>query len=890
MSLNKQNSTVLENSATRTPVPAGVEEVAMSFSQEHLANIVTMLTDLYKDPIGATVRETISNALDSTKKADSELPVEVTRPTAENPVFMVKDSGLGMTKDEVTRVYAQYGASTKIDDFDMIGAKGMGAKAPLSYTTEFEVVSVDRDGMETKAVLTRTDEGNFARISEPTFVGTENQGTTVRIPVLERDIAEFSKNVENYENYSIDLPIMIDGEVHNPADKWEYVTTVILDEESGTTGDVYLNGKNIENPLSQGLRNLYTWSGRSTNLDVTYVLGGWNYGVREFGDKHNRLYSSPSNRGTLAVMLSPGVIDFDTSRDSITNNKRFADLDANVKAQLRENGAEGIQNAILRFYKKLSKSRALADFRVFSGRSVEDSPYKVAKRMAEIKQTGGELVFAPNSKQSVPQVEIVGEDYIHFTPGSNLKFEHFYTDEGFNPAEFLYETVNTEHEGGFLFSVKRASMSSTRAVYEVSECQIGGISGILNQGSPATKFHSENMPKILDGGKAGDISDVETFFYSAYNEKNKNVTAIVDVDVKELDNFRHFNPYLSNLVTVDGYTRMVFTTDKEISETSELFASAGNCRVQVKTFADFVAEGEDFLKRTKKAVSSNFEIVKVYNYDLDYKIGDFDVDVNVRIRSNAISERADLRDAFTTDCDYVILTSKEGGYKITHDAIEVLRYMINNGVITDESAKIRVVENTLRAKDVTSLESYGVTEVYAHPDAMAKASKKLAEFVGDKVGADKSLKSAGENMSENMAIACIYESFVSDLNVKVLRDMLDETGFDASLMGMDYLDDDKATISLENSRKMLTLVIGEDFKKTTKINNALTVARTLKGLYRPYNYACNMYNTENGFLRGFVSSFGYPTDKLSKESLSDPVVKALTEQLGNVLTKEIKTA
>ena len=77
MSLNKQNSTVLENSATRTPVPAGVEEVAMSFSQGHLANIVTMLTDLYKDPIGATVRETISNALDSTKKADSELPVEV---------------------------------------------------------------------------------------------------------------------------------------------------------------------------------------------------------------------------------------------------------------------------------------------------------------------------------------------------------------------------------------------------------------------------------------------------------------------------------------------------------------------------------------------------------------------------------------------------------------------------------------------------------------------------------------------------------------------------------------------------------------------------------------------------------------------------------------------
>ena len=287
--------------------------------------------------------------------------------------------------------------------------------------------------------------------------GTENRSTTVRIPVLERDIAEIFRMLKS-KNYSIDLPIIIDGEVHNPADKWEYVTTVILDEESGTTGDVYLNEAS---PIRFRVAMSYTWSRRYTSLDVTYVLGGWNYST---WTKEQNPYSSLGlgKTSTLAVMLSPGVVDFDTSRDAITNNKRFEDLDASVKAQLRENGAEGVQDALVKFYKKQSKSDALADFRIFAGNHAGGNTYKTAEKMVELAKTGNPLILGTRSDQEIPSISydrgIANSGTLSFTPGTNLKFEHFYTDEGFNPAEFLYETINTEYEGGFLFSVKRASI------------------------------------------------------------------------------------------------------------------------------------------------------------------------------------------------------------------------------------------------------------------------------------------------------------------------------------------------------------------------------------------------------------------------------------------------
>ena len=43
------------------------------------------------------------------------------------------------TEEEVQEIYSRYGASTKTDDLDQIGAYGLGAKSPLAYGNEFTV-------------------------------------------------------------------------------------------------------------------------------------------------------------------------------------------------------------------------------------------------------------------------------------------------------------------------------------------------------------------------------------------------------------------------------------------------------------------------------------------------------------------------------------------------------------------------------------------------------------------------------------------------------------------------------------------------------------------------------------------------------------------------------
>lgn len=90
------------------------------------------LTDQYSNPIEATVRETVSNAMDAIASLDNGdnkeklVEIKLEKDGFDNYVFSVSDKGVGMDEETVLNNYARYNASTKINDFDSIGAKRGG--------------------------------------------------------------------------------------------------------------------------------------------------------------------------------------------------------------------------------------------------------------------------------------------------------------------------------------------------------------------------------------------------------------------------------------------------------------------------------------------------------------------------------------------------------------------------------------------------------------------------------------------------------------------------------------------------------------------------------------------------------------------------------------------
>lgn len=168
----------------------------MTLDQNSLAHIMSVLTNLYSNPQLAVIREYTTNASDShiaAGKADK--PIEITLPSAFEPVFIVKDEGVGLSEEEVFEIFGAYGRSTKRETNDQVGALGLGCKSALTYTSQFTLTAT-KDGIR-NVYSVHLDEFGVGKITElgSTEVSEPN-GVEVRIPV--KDVSSFINNAREF--------------------------------------------------------------------------------------------------------------------------------------------------------------------------------------------------------------------------------------------------------------------------------------------------------------------------------------------------------------------------------------------------------------------------------------------------------------------------------------------------------------------------------------------------------------------------------------------------------------------------------------------------------------------------------------------------------------------
>lgn len=191
-----------------TDVPQG-DITPMSVDTEGMEHIMHLLTNLYQNPELAVIREYYTNALDAHVAAGQTKPVEVTLPSWDSPNYVVKDCGIGMSRDDIKNIYAKYGKSTKRKTNDQVGAFGLGCKSALTITQQFTVVTV-KDGWRTTVLITKSENGvadvNVVNHSET----TEESGTTVKIPVSGNTYA-FNQEARNFFKFSAPGLVLVDG-------------------------------------------------------------------------------------------------------------------------------------------------------------------------------------------------------------------------------------------------------------------------------------------------------------------------------------------------------------------------------------------------------------------------------------------------------------------------------------------------------------------------------------------------------------------------------------------------------------------------------------------------------------------------------------------------------
>lgn len=193
---------------SKQKIESTTEAKKMRLSPDASSMVFQLFTKtVYSNAIGTVVREITSNCFDSHTEAGINAPVLIKKgfdSQANTHYISFIDYGVGMSPDRIENIYGVYFESTKRDSNDQIGGFGIGGKTPLAYKrstgqgegeydNSFYVITVfDKvkyfyciyEGAECPIIAPLYD--------EPT---TEGNGTEIRVPVLEKDISTFTKEM-----------------------------------------------------------------------------------------------------------------------------------------------------------------------------------------------------------------------------------------------------------------------------------------------------------------------------------------------------------------------------------------------------------------------------------------------------------------------------------------------------------------------------------------------------------------------------------------------------------------------------------------------------------------------------------------------------------------------
>lgn len=219
-------------------INSGAKEVAVVVGDVDTSNSMRMnltaqsysliLENLYKDPLGAVLRELTTNAVEAHQMAKStDKKVAIQLPNLLNTDLIIRDFGTGLTDEEIEKYLNCLFSSSKSDDNNAMGGFGLGSKSPLALVDSFSLVSV-KNGYQYDYMWIKEK----GEIPTPIFQGkaktTRENGITITVPLgssakvplqnLQRHVAEsanrqlfaFRENVMFVEDASVPYSSLVD--------------------------------------------------------------------------------------------------------------------------------------------------------------------------------------------------------------------------------------------------------------------------------------------------------------------------------------------------------------------------------------------------------------------------------------------------------------------------------------------------------------------------------------------------------------------------------------------------------------------------------------------------------------------------------------------------------
>lgn len=351
----------ISNTGTTTGTLSSSGATHCGFDPNGAPHLMGILSNIYRDPSLAVLREYSANALDAHLRAGVSDPIQVTLPSDIEPTLTISDRGTGLSEQEILAVYANYGTSTKRDSNDEVGAFGIGAKSAFAISTQFSVIGI-KNGERTSALFALNEAG-VATVSIVARESTdEPNGVTVAVPVT--DPAAMRRAAKRLFGFWKPGTVVVDGK----APKYLPASALRVTDTLYARFAAPQNDSATETPA------------------VTIVMGGIPYPAsvpmletvaRHANDQEvRRLVTRLTQRwSTLRLMAfaEVGSVDITPSREDLRDTPRTLKMLAQVFAEY----LGGVEAAVRRAV------------------SAESSPLRAAIRLSKL------MLFVPDSLNSL---------------------------------------------------------------------------------------------------------------------------------------------------------------------------------------------------------------------------------------------------------------------------------------------------------------------------------------------------------------------------------------------------------------------------------------------------------------------------------------------------------
>lgn len=285
------------------------------------AHIMAVLSGLYKNPVDAMVREYLTNMYDAYLALNREHPgSSVTLPVLSLPSslsseLVFSDFGIGMSKDTVWNVYAQYGNSTKTNSNDEVGGFGLGSKTAFCYNGGAAWTIESRHGGEKHVFMACVGANGIPQLSHVQSTPTkEHTGVSIRIPIRRQDMPEVTKAARKYVPY-FPMGVTVEGDTIEPLTHVVKGTTWAIRKSGGYNSGTRVIMGNVPYIVDTAQVKLYT-----------LVKGGSSYDRSSFFE---------NNRVDLYVPI--GGVDIVPSRDDMKYTDRtIAAIMSAAKTMVKE--------------------------------------------------------------------------------------------------------------------------------------------------------------------------------------------------------------------------------------------------------------------------------------------------------------------------------------------------------------------------------------------------------------------------------------------------------------------------------------------------------------------------------------------------------------------------